>query len=619
MLSNLTIIFPLAVALYALFWCCRWFSLRRGEPDRLPGTAPKDPVPDRDPHFSRMDWILLGGLTAVYALVAFIGLGDTDAPQSFLHFTEGNTYALIELNDPQPITALRYYSGLNTADYLLQLSTDGETWTDQVKEDGTSGMTQIYTQLFRWNDAVLDPDYGPVRYIRIISGAEEYLGEVAVYGQDGSLLSAGEMTVASGCEALTDEQDTIPAEYTFKNGMIFDEIYHSRTALEMIEGVWPYEITHPPLGKAIISLGIRLFGMTPFGWRFMGTLFGVLMLPILYLLLKRMFGYTAAAAAGSTVFAFDFMHFVQTRLATIDTYAVFFILLMHLFMYLWLTEPPEGKRRLLWLGLAGAAFGMGAASKWVCIYAGVGLGVMWLAYWVIRFVRERKAALNAFLLNVGWCLIFFILVPCLIYYASYWSYGPSQGAGGPFRLFKREYLQMVIDNQTYMWNYHSDLVSTHPYSSKWYQWVFDVRPILYYLASTPQGETVSFAAFNNPLVSWTGLAAMGGMGWLTVRRRDERAAFILIGYLANLLPWVLVSRLTFAYHYFPCTVFLVLAISYIFADLRRLDTGWWASVGGFTAVSTGLFVLFYPVLAGIPRTAAYSRVFLKWFTDTWPF
>ena len=629
MLSNLTILFPLAVALYALLWCCRWAAIHRQAVPALQRAARAEQTAaghtgssrwaDVPRGFTRLDWILLGALTAVYAVVAFAGLGSTAVPQNYLHFEQANTYAQIELKEPQAISAIRYWSGLNTADYLLQFSPDGENWIDQVKEDGTSGMTQQYTQLFRWNDAVLDPDNGPVRYVRITSGGAEYLGEVVLYGADGQAISPEQLIVAGGCEALFDEQDTAAA-YTFKNGTYFDEIYHARTAMEHIEQVWPYEITHPPMGKMIMSLGIRLFGMTPFGWRFMGTLAGVLMLPLLYVLLKRMFGYTAVAAGGSTVFAFDFMHFVQTRIATIDSYAVFFIVMMYLFMYMWLTEPPEREgRRTAYLALTGIAFGFGAASKWVCIYAGGGLGAVWLVYWVMRFVRERKAALNGFLENVGWCLLFFIVVPCLIYYASYWSYGPSQGADGPWRLFKKEYLKTVIDNQTYMWNYHSDLVSTHPYSSKWYQWLFDVRPILYYLSSNADGTTVSFGAFNNPLVSWAGLTAMLGMVWVAVRERDERAVFILIGYLANLLPWVLVSRLTFAYHYFPSTVFLVLAIGYLFADLRRHDQCWPVSVGSFAGVTVLLFCIFYPVLAGVPRTAGYSRVFLKWFSDTWPF
>ena len=394
--------------------------------------------------------------------------------------------------------------------------------------------------------------------------------------------------------------------------------------MEMMLERWPYEITHPPMGKAILSLGIRLFGMTPFGWRFMGTLFGVLMLPLLYLLLKRMFGHTAAAACGSTVFAFDFMHFTQTRLATIDSYAVFFIILMYLFMYCWLTEPPEREgRRILWLALSGMAFGFGAASKWVCIYAGGGLAVIWAVYWVCRLVRAKKQSClpevrDALVLNIGWCLILFVLVPLAIYYVSYWTYAPSQGVDGPFRLFKKDYLKIVLDNQKYMWNYHSGLDATHPYASKWYQWLFDVRPILYYL-DYPSGSLVSFAAFNSPMVAWGGLAAMVGMSWVAVRDRDERAIFILIGYLANLLPWVLVSRLTFAYHYFPCTVFLVLALSYLFADLRRHDRHWQAALQSYVSVAVVLFCVFYPVLAGAPRTETYSRLFLRWFADTWPF
>lgn len=130
-------------------------------------------------------------------------------------------------------------------------------------------------------------------------------------------------------QALVDEQQVVPAYTTYENSTYFDEIYHARTAYEHILGLEPYENTHPTLGKLIISLGIRIFGMNPFGWRFMGALFGVLMLPVLYHLLKQLFGRTRLCTAGTLLFAFDFMHFTQTRIATIDTYAVFFLLLMY--------------------------------------------------------------------------------------------------------------------------------------------------------------------------------------------------------------------------------------------------------------------------------------------------
>ena len=59
--------------------------------------------------------------------------------------------------------------------------------------------------------------------------------------------------------------------------MYFDEIYHGRTGYEMLHRMTAYETTHPPLGKDFIMLGIAIFGMTAFGWRCAGTLFGVML------------------------------------------------------------------------------------------------------------------------------------------------------------------------------------------------------------------------------------------------------------------------------------------------------------------------------------------------------
>ena len=165
------------------------------------------------------------------------------------------------------------------------------------------------------------------------------------------------------------------------------------------------------------------------------------------------------------------MHFVQTRIATIDTYAVFFILLMYLFMYGFITT---GSRREL--ALSGIFFGIGAASKWTCIYAGAGLAVIWLIY-VIREAKAQRLDMRGFWKLCGFCVIFFVVIPCLIYYFAYIPYGTARSISP----FSAEYLRMVLDNQSYMFNYHSGIVAEHPYSSRWYQWVLDIRPILYYL------------------------------------------------------------------------------------------------------------------------------------------
>lgn len=605
-MSNTTAtILAVAAGSFVLLWFIYWLTCRTSAVKTVPSE------PDR--RFSRRDWLCMLAITIVYAVVAFLGLGDTTAPQSFYDFSGAGESVVFDLGELRSVGTARYYSGLGTGAWRVELSSDGENWIELTADDGSAAMTQQYTQLFRWNDLWIG--YDNVRYIRLTADAALSLGELVLYDTDDVIISAD--SIATQAAALFDEQDCVVDAYSFRNGTYFDEIYHARTAYEHIQSVWPYEITHPPLGKLILGLGIRLFGMTPFGWRFSGTLIGVLMLPALYFFLKKLFGNTFVSACGTTIFAFDFMHFVQTRLATIDSYVTFFILLMYLFLWLWLREP-EGRRRLLWLGLCGLSFGLGVASKWTGFYAGAGLAVLWLIHWIREWFRRRDGFWRAFFKNAAWCLLFFVAIPALIYYLSYYAYGTAAGLSSVKMFFSRDYLRIVWDNQTYMWSYHSQLVAEHPYSSRWYQWLLDARPILYYLQSNGDGTHSAFGAFNNPLLSWLGLLAMVAMGMKFLAEKDRRAGFILLGYLANLIPWMGVSRLTFAYHYFPCTIFLTLAVCSLFDDLRQSCLRWKKPVFIFTAACVALFCLFYPVLSGVRVADGYTTSLLKWMSS-WPF
>ena len=129
---------------------------------------------------------------------------------------------------------------------------------------------------------------------------------------------------------------------------------------------------------------------------------------------------------------------------------------------------------------------------------------------------------------------------------------------------------------------------------------------------------LSIGAWMNPLLCWGGLLAMGCMAYLAAAKRDKTALFILIGYLAQLLPWVLVKRVVFEYHYFPSTIFLLLALCYIFRTVELRYERPKRVVLGFTVVSIVLFAAFYPALSGIPVPRWYDLKFLKWL-PTWPF
>ena len=587
----LTYIFPCAVAaLIVLFFL--------GCPGAV--TSPK-PIPGKQ-SFERAELILLAVIVAVYSLTAFYKLGDTEAPQSFMDTGLVPGFADADLGDEYEITGIMRYAGLNTGKYHIMYSADGTGWNELAAID------QKYSELFKW----IRDDIEPVRarYIRVVFSTRLYIGELALFTR-GGMLDAQSFVLSEDIAPLFDEQELVPERPDYLNSTYFDEIYHARTALEHIQNIYPYEVSHPPLGKLILSLGIRLFGMTPFGWRFSGTLLGALMLLPLYMLLKRMFGGAAVPLCGTAIFAFDFMHFTQTRIATIDTYGVFFIILMYLFMYLYVSGG-----RLRDLALSGVFFGLGAASKWTAIYAGAGLAVIWLLYW-IRQLRSGGKFMK-FLFNCLFCLVFFVAVPGVIYYLSYIPYGTASGMSGAEMLLSKEYADIVLNNQKFMLSYHEGVMSEHPYSSRWYQWLLDIRPILYYLDRFDDGTRSSFGAFVDPVLCWAGLISLPVTAYCGVKWRDTRAGFILLGYLAQLLPWVFIGRTTFEYHYFPSTVFLTLSLCYVFSVLEDRDPDWKIRVYGLTGMSLALFVVFYPVLSGARGDQALLSALLKWL-PTWPF
>ena len=576
-----TYFFPVITALLIVLFYLGLPDLKR---------IPLPHSPDRRP--DRRDALLVTLLTLIYAAVAFGNLGDTQAPQT-VRSLDGES-AVIDLGGEEGVSRVQFYTGIGQGSYTFAFSPDGETWLP------AASFEQGHAALLKWQELDLSSaPQTPVRYLRISGYGPAELGEVAVYGEDGRMLP-----ILSDCPELCDEQALVPAEGTYLNSSYFDEIYHARTAWEHLRNIYPYEVSHPPLGKLILSVGIALFGMTPFGWRFMGTLFGVLMLPLMYAFAKKLYGGRLIPGCCAVIFAADFMHFTQTRIATIDTYAVFFILLMYLFMWLFVSTD-----RWRYLALSGLFFGLGAASKWTCLYAGAGLGLIWLIYW-IRKCRSGDG--GAFFKNILFCLLFFVLIPGIIYYLSYYPYALAEGITSPF---DRGYAQIVLENQKFMFTYHSGVTAEHPYSSRWYQWILDIRPILYYLKYYPDGTRSSFGAWVNPVLCWAGLLALFVLAYMALARRDKKAGFLLIGYLAQLLPWVFITRITFEYHYFPSSVFLILALGYVFSLMGRRER--WRILG-LTGLCAALFLLFYPALSGLRVDNSTASALLQWL-PTWPF
>ena len=636
----------ICLAFFGYYWHClqprphtlEWISMAmaRSRPRHMTLTLRRHPL-------QRKDALPMLLITVVYAATAFFRLGDTDVPQTYTVFQDDTSYTF-SFSQPVTVDKLSFYTTLGDGTYRVEWSMDnGRHWEGVTLE-------QPYNSLLKWEVMDLtqpgedgEEAPGPVtaELWRISAGSVNryeglWLAELALWNHGEALVP---QSVSAGGEALFDESDVWAMKATYLNSSYFDEIYHPRTALEHLNNIYPYEVSHPPLGKLIIAAGISLFGMTPFGWRFMGTLFGVLMLPILYVFLKNLFGKTPVAVCGTCLFAFDFMHLVQTRIATIDTYGVFFILVSYYFMYRWLTVPAgTGLRRSVpSLFLCGLFWGIGCASKWTVVYAGAGLALLWLLGLIFKGREWRRLAaaqpedgtqaptIPSFRTHVAGTValsvLFFIAIPLCIYVAAYIPYVTAAAARDGTQATFQSLLDIVWDNQVFMLTYHQGVHTPHPYESYWYQWIFDGRPILYYRDldySASLGIKSLFASFNNPLVSWGGLLAFFAVLIQTIRRKSGKGLFILIAILSQFLPWLPIGRILFAYHYFPTILFLVFAIAYLMNHMfARRRQGYRLAVYGFTGCAVGLYALFYPALTGLYMPVWYSQAFLRWL-PSWP-
>ncbi len=645
--------------------------------------------PDSSLHWKGLDTALILLITAVYAAVGLAHLGSHKAPQTAWTSTNARENLVLDLGQHYDDFSMAYYCRVSYSPFSVAVSDDGENWSEEYWAEMSEGecfrwkyLTPCYDSGSgrSWVDARRYQDTQKLsgRYVRItaqqinlalcevifrtsvyepqtwtetdvttgkrvtrteqvqVSGASirAKLRQQAEMLQDSSLASDG--------RAVCDEPDSLEGDPNWYNSTYFDEIYHARTAWEHAHGAHTYETTHPPLGKVIMSWMVSLFGMTPFVWRLAGCVMGILMVPLMYLLGKQLTKRTELAALAAALMALDCMHFTQTRIATIDSFPVLFILFSYFFMLRFMQRDLTQERwpRLLWpLALSGFGMGCAIASKWIGIYAGAGLAVLY--FWTLlrhlrlrresrrllqeaeldedtRAVLQRRVTLypkRAVLLCLS-CVGFFIAVPLIIYLLSYiphlrWQRPESLG----------EFLRMVMDGQRYMFEYHAEpgRGMDHPFYSPWWEWPVMERPMYYAMAYyVPRGYSMAIFCFGNPVIWFPALAALA---WVAVRWAGRHfwtgggsdaivhahsgtwsvnRAFVLIGMLAQFLPWLLVPRGTYIYHYFASVPFLMLCTVLAFHDLyRRWPKAARIALIVYTALCLAGFILCYPYASGM--------------------
>ncbi len=248
------------------------------------------------------------------------------------------------------------------------------------------------------------------------------------------------------------------------NAFMFDETYYAKDAWSLahfgyvrsyqsgadeqilaghVDGLWtdtPSLIVHPEVGKWLIALGEKAFGMDAFGWRVSAAVAGSLMVLVMCRLARRMTGSTLLGCVAGLLLCFDGMHLTLSRMALLD---IFVALFMMLGVHAVVADRDWFRRRLAgrvgeagvaggfgpvraalfrpWLLWGGVCFGLAVGTKWGAIYPLAAFGLLsWLwSAGARRSFGVRAATLRSALVDGVPAFVHLVLVAFVVYVASW--------------------------------------------------------------------------------------------------------------------------------------------------------------------------------------------------------
>ena len=456
------------------------------------------------------------------------------------------------------------------------------------------------------------------------------------------------------------------------DSLVFDETYYVKQAYSLLqlgyEGSWAEDwddnfaagdfsglgpeadyVVHPPLGKWIIALGMRLFGVeNSFGWRFMAALLGTLTVLILARTATRIFDSAIYGSAAGLLLATDGLHLVHSRTALLDIFLTFFVVAAFATLVLdhhTRRADPGPPWFRPWLFITGILLGLACGVKWSGIYFAAAFGVVaviWECSRRLRFGDQHWLRRGLILDGVS---AFVQMIPiAVVAYISTWSawfgqsrsylrqwaeQNPTEGVG-----WLPKGLRSLWEYHTRMWEFHNSLAAPHDYSATPWGWVLQLRPTSFFY-DTPAAESCgashcsqAITSLGNPVLWWGGTLALVIAFVMWLWWNDGRAGLILAAVGAGWLPWFIhASRTIFTFYAVVFAPFLALAVVYAVSLIGQSRAGSTPEVaatrrrralvvlGAVCALALVAMVFFYPVWAAV--TIPYEHWHWRMWLPSW--
>lgn len=371
--------------------------------------------------------------------------------------------------------------------------------------------------------------------------------------------------------------------------IIFDETYHIPSAQKYLSGVF-FQENHPPLGKLLIAFGyLSLYSdnitddfldiekvnqdwpnhLNIQGYRISSAIFGVFLPALFFLLIFLITGRINISFFISLLLLFDTATLMQARIAMLDIFLIFFILLSLLFFYLF------GKRdKFKFYGII--IWGMAAACAFSVKYTGL-ITIVPMAILLIVLVSKKDWCRSAILFTMFGLsfLATFLLIWQIHFFLSKRvvqdrTYNASIAH---LQVISSEHINPVgqfttrlIDSLQYHVMYNQGvpklkLGDPDEIGSAWYQWLLGGKAINYRW-ETSDGIVYRYSYFITNPITWmvsffgviltTSLVISHVLFNFLPSNNLRTSMFIFVGlYWGYLIPFWFIQRVMYLYHYLP--------------------------------------------------------------------
>lgn len=418
------------------------------------------------------------------------------------------------------------------------------------------------------------------------------------------------------------------------DSVVYDEVHFGKySSAYCCTGENIFDV-HPPHAKLILAGAARLGGYTGgfdfstigeafhdvpvYAYRCVPAITGFALSLIIFVLVHQLGGSAAAAFFAAALYTFDNALLVETRFILLDG-----ILLLSIFAaisaYLAAMNKTHPRQRFAWLALAGVMAGLAVGSKFTGLTALGLIAVIVLKQiyqdysgnnirkWLGSYVWVISSAITVYLF--GWYLHFQLL--------------DKPGFGDAFYVNTGNFFQDLLQIHKAMFQSNMAISVAHPDASPWWSWPLMTTPPFYW-----SGPSASIYLLGNPVVWWGStllliviccnliLCKVTTLAWQSKTPRVN-LWLPLTGYLMATLPYALVKRPLFMYHYLPSLIFALIFV------VVWLDSAGWIRNGGLTAqrksyfavlaVTVACFLFLSSVTYGYAHPGWYPKVMSAFF------